>query len=57
MRLPPLALTLTDVIFVPKLNANLLSVGRMTAANVDVAFGKDNTSLLLDQGQILGSFQ
>jgi Pol polyprotein, beta-barrel domain/Integrase core domain/GAG-pre-integrase domain len=52
MCLPPLALALTDVIFVPKLNANLLSIGRMTAANVDIAFGKDNTSLWMDNEMI-----
>jgi Pol polyprotein, beta-barrel domain/GAG-pre-integrase domain len=48
MSLQPVALTLQNVIFIPKLNVNLLSVGRMTSADVDVMFSKTNTSLLLD---------
>jgi Pol polyprotein, beta-barrel domain len=48
MRLPPLELTLHNVIFVPKLNPNLLSVGRMTTANVNVVFSRSDTSLLIN---------
>ena len=31
---------MTDIIYVPKLRSNLLSVGRMTNSNVNVQFGK-----------------
>ena len=36
--IPDMPIMLVNVIYVPKLNANLLSVGRMTNANVDVNF-------------------
>jgi gag-polypeptide of LTR copia-type/Pol polyprotein, beta-barrel domain len=39
---------LNEVIYVPMLNANLLSIGRMTNANVLVTFGKDHSTLSLD---------
>ena len=50
--LPDLPVTLIDVIYAPKLQANLLSVGRMTNSNLDVAFSKDRSFLTLN-GQIL----
>src|SRR3977135_125677 len=50
--LQDVALTLKDVIYAPKLNANLLSVGRMTNANVDVMFSKEFSALSLD-GEII----
>jgi gag-polypeptide of LTR copia-type/Pol polyprotein, beta-barrel domain len=37
---PDVPITLTDVIYVPKLKSNLLSVGRMTNSDVSVYFGK-----------------
>ena len=46
--LPNLPITLLDVIYVPNLKANLLSVGRMTQAGVNVIFYKDHSKLLLD---------
>jgi Pol polyprotein, beta-barrel domain len=52
MSLQPVALTLQNVIFVPKLDANLLSVRRMTSGDIDLVFSKTNTSLLLD-GEII----
>ena len=39
--LPDLPVTLIDVIYAPKLQANILSVGRMTNSNLDVMFSKD----------------
>ena len=50
--IPNMPITLINVIYVPKLNANLLSVGRMTNANVDVNFSKNHSYLSLD-GEIL----
>ena len=50
--LPDLPVTLIDVIYAPKLQANLLSVGRMTNSNLDVAFSKDRSFLTLN-GKIL----
>ena len=47
--LPNLPITLLDVIYVPKLKANLLSVGRMTQAGVNIIFYKDHSNLLLDR--------
>jgi hypothetical protein len=47
-QLPHLPITLLDVIYAPKLNANLWSVGRMTNANVDVIFSKDHSLLSVD---------
>ena len=38
--LPDIPITLTDVIYVPKLKTNLLSVGKMVDANVDIVFTK-----------------
>ena len=50
--LPDLHITLTNVIYVPSLHANLLSVGRMTNANVNVMFSKNHSTLTLN-GQII----
>ena len=50
--LPDVTITLTDVIYAPKLRANLLSVGRMTNANVNVSFSKYQSALSLN-GKIL----
>ena len=50
--LPNLHITLTDVIYVPSLCANLLSVGHMTSANVNVMFSKNHSALTLN-GQII----
>jgi len=44
-QLPDLPITLLEVIYAPKLNANLLSVRRMTHANVDVMFYKHYASI------------
>jgi transposase InsO family protein len=46
--LKDIPITLMDVIYVPKLNANLLSVGRMTGAGVDVMFNKNHSTLSID---------
>ena len=43
--LPDLPITLLNVIYVLKLNANLLSVGRMTQADVNVSFYKNYSSI------------
>ena len=51
-RLEDVPITLTDVIYAPKLKNNLLSVGRMTNSNVSVHFGK-HTSWLILNGKIL----
>jgi hypothetical protein len=40
--------TLQEVIYVPSLNINLLSMGRVTGANMDVSFSKDHAYLLID---------
>jgi len=48
LNIPDLPLKLVEVIYVPNLNANLLSVGKMTNANVDVIFSKDSSSLTMD---------
>ena len=45
-------ITLTNVIYAPKLKSNLLSVGRMTNSNVSVHFGK-HTSWLVLNGKII----
>ena len=45
-------ITLVNVIYVPKLNVNLLLVGQMTNANVDVNFSKNHSYLSMD-GEIL----
>ena len=50
--IPDMPITLVNVIYVPKLNANLLSVGRMMNANVDVNFSKNHSYLSMD-GEIL----
>jgi hypothetical protein len=50
--LPPISITLQNVIFVPNLYANIFSVGRMIAANVDLMFSHADTSLLMD-GEII----
>ena len=44
-RLPNVPVTLLDVIYIPKLRANLLSIGHMTNLNVDVIFSKTQSSL------------
>jgi Pol polyprotein, beta-barrel domain len=41
-------ITLKEVIYVPKLNANLLSIGRMTSAKVVVSFTDTYLTLVLD---------
>ena len=43
---------LLDVIYVPKLNVNLMSVGRMTNANIEVILSREHSSLILE-GSIL----
>ena len=48
LNLPDLPITLQEVIYVPNLQANLLSVGRMTNANVKLKFGKQYISLAKD---------
>ena len=40
-------ITLTDIIYAPKLKSNLLSVGRMTGSNISVHFGKYTLWLVL----------
>jgi hypothetical protein len=52
MKVPDLPITLVDVIYVPNLNANLLSVGKMTNVDVDVNFCK-NYSYLSKGNKIL----
>ena len=47
-KLDDVPITLMDVIYVPRLNVNLLSVGRMTNANVDVLFNKNYSTLSID---------
>ena len=46
--IPNLQITLLEVIYVPKLNVNLLSVCRMTNADVYVIFGKHHSTLSKD---------
>ena len=48
LNLPDLPITLQEVIYIPNLQANLLSVGRMTNANVELKFGKQYISLSKD---------
>ena len=43
-----LPITLLEVIYLPKLDANSLSVGQMMNANVDVIFSRQHSSLLKD---------
>ena len=50
--LPDVAITLLNVIYVPKLNMNLMSVGHMTNTNIEVMLSKDYSSLSLE-GSIL----
>ena len=50
--LPDVHIMVTNVIYTPKLHANLLSVGQMTTANVNVLFSKYQSMLLLN-GRIL----
>ena len=50
--IPDMPITLMNVIYVPKLNANLLLVGQMTNANIDVNFSKNHSYLSMD-GEIL----
>ena len=45
-------ITLLDVIYIPKLNVNLMSVGRMTNANIEVILSREHSSLILE-GSIL----
>ena len=51
-RLKDIPITLTDIIYVPKLKNNLLSVRIMMNSNVSVHFGKYMSWLILD-GRIL----
>ena len=46
--LPNLPITLLDIIYVPNLRANLLSVGRMTNENMEVTFRRDHSSLSMN---------
>ena len=46
--LPAIPITLTDIIYVPRLKANLLSVGQMTNSNVNVIFRQHSSSLTLN---------
>ena len=50
--LPDVAITLLDIIYVPKLNVNLMSVRCMTNANIEVMLSKDYSSLS-SEGSIL----
>ena len=50
--LPDLHITLTNIIYVPSLHANLLSVGCMTSANINIMFSKNHSALMLN-GQII----
>ena len=43
-----LPITLKEAIYMPNLQANLLSVGRMTNVDVELKFGKEYTSLSED---------
>ena len=45
-------ITLTDIIYAPKLRSNLLSVGRMTNSNINVHFCK-HMSWLIFKGKII----
>ena len=40
--------TYPNVIYVPKLNANILSIGHMTNSNIDVNFSKNHSYLSMD---------
>ena len=48
-----LAVTLRDGIYMLKLNVNLLSVRRMTNANVNIAFTRDYSFLTMDNALIV----
>ena len=50
--LPDIAITLLDIIYVPKLHVNLMSVRCMTNTNIEVMLSKDYSSLSLE-GSIL----
>ena len=50
--LEDIPITLTDIIYVPKLKSNLLLVGRMTNLNINVHFSK-HTSWLIFKGKII----
>lgn len=50
--LPDMPVTLMNIIYVPKLQANLLSVGQMTNSNVNVAFSKTHSSIIF-RGKLL----
>ena len=50
--LPDILITLTNVIYMPKLQANLLSVGRMTSSNVNVIFTKTHSAIVF-KGKLL----
>ena len=50
--IPDMPITLVNVIYVPKLNTNLLLVKQMTNANVDVNFSRNHSYLSMD-GEIL----
>ena len=45
-------ITLQEVVYAPKLKVNLLSVGRVTNANVDVSFTKDYSFLSMNKTPI-----
>ena len=46
--LDDVSVTLLEVVYVPKLKVNLLSVGRITSANIDVSFSKMHSTLSMD---------
>ena len=50
--LPDVPITLTNVIYVPKLQANLLSVGQTTSSNVNVIFTKTHSAIVF-KGKLL----
>ena len=52
-QLPDVPIMLTDVIYVPNLNANLLSIGCMTTAGVIVTFNKLQSSLSIDNNMFV----
>ncbi|KAF8582801.1 hypothetical protein K439DRAFT_1617935 [Ramaria rubella] len=46
--LPPLTITLKNALYVPKLNTNLLSIGRMTCAGFTITLTSDSASLIIN---------
>ena len=50
--LDDISVTLLEVVYIPKLKVNLLSVGRITSANIDVLFSKMHLTLSMDRAPI-----